>query len=414
MAVIGMLCLAGCGGGGSALGGTSPPITGAASNVQAVTVDTGPAVIASSNQPDVNTLFTTVTICAPGSTTSCQTIDHIQVDTGSSGFRVLASVLTLALPQQVDTNNNAVVECTKFVDGYSWGPVRKADVKIAGEAASNAAIQVIGDPAYPTVPSDCSSSGTLTAEDTVQSFGANGILGVGPFISDCGPACTVAQNGSYFTCPATGTCGDIAITEAAQVSNPVAAFATDNNGVIIELPSVAAAGSAAVSGSLVFGIGTQSNNGLGSATAFTLNASDGSLSTLYKGTSLTDSFIDSGSNAYYFPDSSIDICASTTSAPGFFCPAATLSLTATMQGANGSSSVVAFSVANADNLFNTNATIGAANDLAAPGASASSANSGFDASTSFDWGLPFYFGRNVYTAIENHSVAGVPGPYFAF
>jgi hypothetical protein len=52
--------------------------------------------------PDL--VFTTVTICAPGSTTNCQTIDHVQVDTGSVGLRIISSVLAsgLALPQQQD------------------------------------------------------------------------------------------------------------------------------------------------------------------------------------------------------------------------------------------------------------------------------------------------------------------------
>ena len=50
----------------------------AAANVASVVVDAGPA-----GTSDVNTLFTTVTVCVPGSTTSCQTIDHIQVDTAS-------------------------------------------------------------------------------------------------------------------------------------------------------------------------------------------------------------------------------------------------------------------------------------------------------------------------------------------
>jgi len=33
---------------------------------------------------------------------------------------------------------------------------------------------------------------------------------------------------------------------------------------------------------------------------------------------------------------------------------------------------------------------------------------------SFDLGLPFFYGRNVYTAIENLSAGGVAGPYFAY
>jgi Protein of unknown function (DUF3443) len=32
----------------------------------------------------------------------------------------------------------------------------------------------------------------------------------------------------------------------------------------------------------------------------------------------------------------------------------------------------------------------------------------------FDWGLPFYYGRRVATAIENHSTAVNTGPYIAF
>jgi hypothetical protein len=33
---------------------------------------------------------------------------------------------------------------------------------------------------------------------------------------------------------------------------------------------------------------------------------------------------------------------------------------------------------------------------------------------SFDWGLPFFFGRTVFTAIEGMSTPGGTGPYFAF
>jgi hypothetical protein len=32
----------------------------------------------------------------------------------------------------------------------------------------------------------------------------------------------------------------------------------------------------------------------------------------------------------------------------------------------------------------------------------------------FDWGLPFYFGRTVFTAIESQNTPAGPGPYFAF
>jgi hypothetical protein len=33
---------------------------------------------------------------------------------------------------------------------------------------------------------------------------------------------------------------------------------------------------------------------------------------------------------------------------------------------------------------------------------------------SFDFGVPFFFGRTVYTAIEGRPAGGVGGPYVAF
>ena len=81
------LAMVSCGGSSGSGSGTTTTTT-QASNQLAVTVSGGPSGNA------VNTLYTTVTICVPG-TTTCQTIDNIQVDTGSFGLRVLASVLTL-------------------------------------------------------------------------------------------------------------------------------------------------------------------------------------------------------------------------------------------------------------------------------------------------------------------------------
>ena len=123
------------------------------SNVVDVVVDGGP------NGNSVNSLFTTVTICVPGSTTQCQTIDNILVDTGSYGLRLLVQVLTLSLPVAALPSSDALLECTVFVDGYSWGPVAAMDVTITGEMASSVPVQLIGDARFPTVPADCSSAG---------------------------------------------------------------------------------------------------------------------------------------------------------------------------------------------------------------------------------------------------------------
>ncbi len=402
------IALVGCGGGGGGSSGLWPGSSGstpAGANVQPVTVDGGPAGLGQTS--DVNLLFTSLTICAPG-TTSCQTIDHIQVDTGSSGLRVLASALTAVTLPLVTSGQSALLECTQFVDGSSWGPLRTADVKIAGETAAAQTIQVIGESDYSTPPSGCVPSGG-TLEDSVAAFGANGVLGVGPFIQDCGPGCaTTTSNGIYYVCSSNGNCQQTTNTQ--QVSNPVAAFAADNNGVIIQLPAVAASGASTLSGSLIFGIGTQANNGLGSAQVYTVSTSNGSLITTYKGSTLNDSFIDSGSNALYFPDGSIPTCPSSSRAPGFFCPPSTLSLTATLQGQNGTSTSINFSVANADSLFSGAASVTAASNLGAP----NTATTGFNSASTFDWGLPFYYGRSVFTALEQHNTSAGQGPYFAF
>jgi hypothetical protein len=39
---------------------------------------------------------------------------------------------------------------------------------------------------------------------------------------------------------------------------------------------------------------------------------------------------------------------------------------------------------------------------------------GAELSGTFDWGLPFFFGRSVYTAIDGRAAGGSTGPYYAF
>lgn len=390
LAIAVALGVAGCGGGGgSASSSPTTPSPSATQNVLPIIVDAGPA------NNDFNVPFVSVTICAPGSS-NCQTIDHVLLDTGSTGLRIMSSVLSpsLALTQQI-SNGSPLVECIQFVDSsYIWGPVKAADVRLGGASVNSLAIQVIGDPAFTNIPSSCSSTGGL-AENTVQAFGANGILGVGVFQQDCGPVCAQAATpGTYYAC-AGAACQAVAVDLARQVQNPVGLLASDNNGVVIDLPAVAATGAATVNGSLILGIGTQANNGLGNAVVFALDPSAGTLTTVFNGQSYTNSSFDSGSNALYFPDAAATpVCSS-----GFYCPASPQQLTATNQGANGSSGTVSFRVANADSLLNTGHT--AFSNLAGP-------------SSGFDWGLPFYFGRRVFTAIEGRSSAGGSGPYVAY
>jgi len=369
---------------------STAPSSGPTNNVQSIVVNAGPTGNA------LNEAFTSVTICVPGQST-CQTIDSILVDTGSSGLRVLASALTLSLPQQTDANGAPMAECAQFVDGFTWGPVQTADVKMAGEVAGGVPIQVIGASGFSAIPAACSSTGK--PENTPDALGANGILGVGLFRQDCGLACTFTQAnpGLYYSCPTAG-CQVAAEPLAKQVQNPVWLFAADNNGVMIQLPSVPTGGAATVSGSMIFGIGTQSNNALGSAKVLTVDA-DGNITTIFGGKSYTNSYLDSGSNALLFLDSAttgLPVCPDTAD---FYCPATLQALSATQRGINGTSAAVSFNVGSLDQL---NARFTASAEVAGP------------APNVFDWGLPFFFGRTVFTAIELQPTPAGSGPYFAY
>jgi hypothetical protein len=275
-----------------------------------------------------------------------------------------------------------------------------ADIRIAGEQASSVPIQIIGDSNFTSIPASCSSSGP--PENTVQTFGANGLLGVGQFLQDCGPGCArAAIPGTYYSCPTT-PCKPVSVALPQQLQNPVALFAADNNGVIVQMPSVPDAGAAIASGSIIFGIGTQADNALGSATVLPTNPSTGTIVTSFNGQAYPNSYIDSGSSVFFFGVNSFPIC--TGVARGLYCPITTQNLSATLQGTSQASSSVSFSVANADQLFNANPRFNAFDDLAA---------SSGDTIT-FAWGMSFFYGRTIYTAIEQRSTPGGQGPYVAF
>ena len=398
------LCLSAisCGGGGGGGGTTTPPPPPPTVNTTSVIVDQGPTVNGSPIG-SVNTLFTSVTVCVPGSTANCQTIDHIQVDTGSYGLRLLAPVLTVTLPVETLSNGNSLVECTVFVDGYSWGPVASADLTIAGETAKSLPVQVIGDSRFTTVPSTC--SGTGTAEDTVTNFGANGILGIGPFQLDCGDCDTVVHP-QYYACATAANCVETLVPTAMQVPNPVTLFAADNNGIIIDLPTVAPTGAATVSGQLIFGIDTQSNNQSGTQTVLTVDGNAELLMT-FNGQTLAMSFIDSGSNGIYFADSSISTC-TTTGLTTFYCPGNPLNLGLSIQGANGVMvNNLVFTVGNLETMLNTNPTTFSVFPELAGTLPAGNAGS-------FDYGLAFFYGKRVAVAVEGNKTSVGTGPYIAF
>jgi hypothetical protein len=381
--------------------GTASAITiaAAAVNVAPMIVDNGPAA----GNGATNIPYVSVTICPPDGG-ACQTIDHVIVDTASEGLRLVASaVANRALYRPVtDSAGNGFAECAQFASGFSWGSVKEANLTVAGETAAALPFQIIGDPDYTNIPATCASAGT--AQQTVASFGGNGILGLGVFRQDCGAACAQAAiAGTYYVCGTDGNCASSTLAVARQVANPVTFFATDNNGVLLQLPAIPDAGASNVVGALVFGIGTRTNNALGSAKAYGVSAGTGGFAATVSGRSYADSFVDSGSNFYFFDSVTLPQCGAQDFA-GFYCPVNPTQLAATFTGSNGTTGAASIIIANAITVLSNNASGEAFNNVGAT----------MGLGSSFDFGLPFFYGRNMFTAIEGATTPAGSGPYVAF
>ncbi|EDZ97705.1 conserved hypothetical protein [Burkholderia sp. H160] len=404
LAVLLTATLVACGGGGGSSDNSSS--SSSSSNTSATVSNTVPITVGPGVSGVINLPMVSVTICAPGSTTNCQTINNIQLDTGSFGLRVVSSVLNSTLlsglPISTIASSGAqLAECATFADGFTWGSVRTATVTIGGETTTTSIpVQTIGDNANTMPTSGC---GSGSAENTVADLGANGILGVGTAPTDCGAICADASKAgtysNYFACPNGTSCTRTAVSLAQQVTNPVGKFQTDNNGLIVQMAPVSNTGAASATGTLVFGIGTQGNNQLAASQVFTTDAFGDLNNSTFNGTTVT-AFLDSGSNAYFFGDSTLTACGSQYA--GFYCPSSAQTRTVTLAGTNNVSAAATVNILSAQTLF-ASGTSYAFNDLAGQ----------LGTNTSFDLGLPFFYGRNVYYHLDQ-TASGGASPYVGF
>jgi hypothetical protein len=415
-----------------------------------------------------NGIFTTVTVCPPGSTstTNCATIPNVLVDTGSVGLRVLSNLLvtptgsSIALPQVNDPSTGyPIYECVQYGDlAYTWGPMQWATVQIGGETASqlpaasggtaNSGIPIQVISAGVTPPTEvyyegegyynpCLTPGydgeTLSGglnEDSVANLGSNGILGIGNFPQDCGADCTSISltSGQYLICESVGssTCDIDAVSLLDQAWNPVPAFSVDNNGVSLQLPSIPAAGQATATGTLTFGIGTETNNAIpGGATVYELDDYGSFASATYNGVTYTSTnsggtFLDSGSNALVVSDETTlgttDCLVSGTDI-GYYCPSSTLNLSLGLTGSNGTSTTVSLPIANALDLFDANSSFAAFNDLGEPSCIPTTGSPCSPSTDTWDLGLPFFFtGNPIFFGIAGTNVGSVASTngYYAF
>lgn len=362
-----------------------------------------------------NGAFVSARFCVPGHTDDahCATVDHLLVDTGSVGMRVYASALPAALLDRLEPVTGAINDlmvdrsspialCTAFSSDYMLGGVRWADVQLGQYTASSIPVHVMDDPALARQAVNCPAAAPppgQTASLSAQVLQANGVLGIGTRERDqLGPG----PPEGYYYCPTPGTCLPADVPLEKRLAHPVAMFPTDNNGTVLTLPTISPLGASAVSGYLIFGIGTQANNRLPPNATVLPTTEEGDITTVYNG-ALYGSFgesrslIDSGSNAYFFPAGQAPVAGGKSQ---WYLPSDDMNVTATMVGLDGAHKEITFTVLNARTLFLTGyaafATLGRRSDDA------------------FHWGLPFFFGRSVYTAIAGRDADGRPGPYVAF
>ncbi len=385
------LALTGCGGGGGGGSGTSGAVSSpSAANQVTVTVMQDPDIagVATTNIP-----YVTLTVCDTNG--SCESVDHIVVDTGSYGLRILkTAVPQLVLPPDAGSSpGEHMGECVTFLDGYMWGSVAQASVQIGGEkTTTNIPIQLIADPSLPSAPSP-SCTGTGPDESNLVGIGGNGILGIGPFVSDAG---------LYYSCGASSctalTTASANIPVSQQVSNPVAAFLVDNNGVILQMPSVPSTGAATASGVLTFGIGTQSDNSISGYAMLQADPS-GDFSATLQGQIYGSSFIDSGSNLNFATLSGVAI-----NSRGDYAPTGLSSYPVTLTPNVGLGSALAtqIQVIDSEQLDFSNM---AFDDIDDPGTSAGP--SGY-----VDLGMPFFYGRSVAFVISGRASPEGVGPLY--
>lgn len=175
-------------------------------------------------------------------------------------------------------------------------------------------------------------------------------------------------------------------------------FNSDNNGVMLTMSQVGSSGAASATGTLTFGIGTQTDNALGSANVYPLGLwPSGSFAGYYTLQSTYNSvaypaFLDAASPLTYFLDpTTIGVPACSGTYVGLYCPSSTTSFTVSNMGYGGTPANATISIGNAQTLL-SNTSLTAYSNLA--GISGTGASNDF-----VEFGLPFFYGKTVYVGV---------------
>jgi Protein of unknown function (DUF3443) len=362
-----------------------------------------PLVVDATFNGSLNYSYITITVCAPG-TTTCQTIDHVWLDTGSVGLRLpsntLNAVMLAALPNS-QGGGNPLAECYYFGGGMVWGSIRTADLYVSGEKAASLPVQVTGDLAE-AVPADCDNG--QNSWNAAGDLPGNAILGIAPLATDCAKTCSDADN--YYSCSG-GGCAIYNVATNQALPNPITMFAGDNNGYVVQMPKISdSVGANSPIGTLTFGIGTRSNNTLTAQNVYQAAIGEYTEVTVSLNGQMYDhAFFDNGTDCYAFDTTdgtTFPDCGGMNE--GFYCPPTPLSLTATVTDASSSTGSLPIEIGNATNLFNQLPADGTALD--------NLAGDVMEAGT-FIIGAPVFFGRKIFFGIAGQTVASHPTPFYA-
>ena len=405
-----------------------------------------------------NMLFADVTVCSPGGVrtdpTQCVTIDHVLVDTGSVGLRIIASKVSALHLTPISSAGQDVWQCYPFVIGGLWGRNVGADVWLGQQVTTQppVAIQLIDDQSVMSPPDDCRTvtDATIDLSNILASagdLGANGILGIGSTTLDCGFYCEQGSyhvtrsdppgsSNLYFACAVGETnsarCSLTPVPAAFQVFNPVAALSAGfNNGVVLKMPAIPAnnPGAQTAMGELILGIDV-ANMPMNAQKVYlgvldTVSDSYLSIKTFFNGHSFANSYLDTGTNGMFFYDASMQPCDNLTPATAltklfyWYCPATTMAgLRADLSDGDPSANpavAVPFQIANYARLSLTENT--AFSDLAGAvngyGPLNTPLNTYVADTKTFAWGMPFFYGKQVYLSIWEQS-GSVNGPWYAW
>ncbi len=269
--------------------------------------------------PSVNVPLVTIKVCVPG-TQICQSIDHVLLDTGSTGLSIFSNTTggeinttMTPLPHLQDVLGRNIYDCFAYGDGFvDAGGMYQADVYIGNHKAPIQTIGVFGDSETyfstlcqrnPVVNTQPSGDYVIQSPSGTIGRGINGILGIAPYKLSLINETTAQACDSLFSCVA------YQYTSVNAPSNILSRLTTDNNGFTLSLPSLTIPAdseynSPPFTGNIILGINTKSNNIITSTPIYL--SSEGYIF-CYSGSWKANILFDTGGVAYFIGNSLINL-----------------------------------------------------------------------------------------------------------